>query len=53
MHEGLRLKLVGPSGLLDEDEPRWLCRRERFLRRCVILGAWAVALTGAGGTHPK
>ncbi len=51
--EGLHLKSVKPSALLDEDEPRWLCRRDRFLRRFLILGAWGVALTGAGGTHPK
>lgn len=51
--ESLRLKLVKPSGLLDEGEPRWLRRRDRFLRRILILWTWAVALTGAGGHPPE
>jgi hypothetical protein len=43
--EGLTLKLVKPSGLIqDADEPRWLCRRDRFIRRFVIIWAWIFTL---------
>jgi hypothetical protein len=48
--EGLTLRLVKPSKLLDDaDEPRWLCRRDRVIRRFLVVGAWIFTL--AGTTH--
>jgi hypothetical protein len=51
----LRLKAVKPSGLLeDADEPRWLCRRDRFIRRFLVVWAWIFALAGTtGGATPR
>ena len=43
--EGLALKAVKPSVLLGEaDGPRWLCRRDRFVRRFMIVWAWIFKL---------
>jgi hypothetical protein len=48
--EGLTLRPVKPSKLLDDaDEPRWLCRRDRVIRRFLVVGAWIFTL--AGTTH--
>ncbi len=48
--EGLRLKPVKANGLLIEaEQDRWLCTRDRVIRRFMIIWAWIFHLSEGVG----